>query len=898
MKQFVLTLILGLGILCPIVNAQKVRVEGVVKDSLNKPLELANVLALNPETNSIESYAITDESGRFALALPINKTFTLKVSYLGYKTKEEQLIIGDSKEKIVKEIVLFRDRNVLEGVEVVQELPISVKGDTIVYKADAFTDGKEKKLQNVLEKLPGFEVSKDGEIKVQGKKVDKVLVEGKKFFDGDSKLATKNIPADAVDKIEVLQDFNEVAPTRGLGNEQRLALNVKLKDGKKNIWFGDVEASGGHDERYLAHANLFYYSPKKSLNIIGDANNIGAQAFTVRDYIRFNGGFGSLANRSGSTFRVSSDDLGFALGQDNRANDVISNLGAFNFNLNPNKKWNFSGFLIGSDNDTDYNSLTLRTYLLNDDSNNLELLESAVNRESRSGLLKFSGKYTPNDNLDISYNAFLKRSDLRQANNRLSDFSGVTNTILSEREQSPFSIEQSFNAFYAKDAKNIFSFQAEHSYKEQDPFFDLFTSEIPFAGGLPLNSDLNFNVLQNTNIITNKLDASLNYYYVINKKNHINFTAGTSLNHQKLVSDIRQRDTGSGVENNLGDGFNNNATYDFTDYYFGIRYKVKFGSLVVSPGATLHFYSTEDNQFSTENGFDKTLLLPQLYAKYNIKKTESLTLNYAVNAEFTDINNLVFGTTITNYNTLFQGNRDLENQLFHNFTLRYSNFNSFNFTNLYGTLTYRKTIDGINNTVIFNGINQVLSPINASDVNDVLSGNVTYEKRFPWVKINTSANLSFSRINNEINGIENTNESFTQNYKLSLESNFKESPNFEIGFETTINNYEGNQTDSRFTTNAPFVNVEAYFLKSFLFTADYVYTDFINRTNSTNNTYDILNANLIYQKEGSSWEFKVSGTNLLNTLTINRDSFNDFLISNNQFFIQPRYVVLGVKYNL
>jgi len=898
MKQLFISLLLGVGMVCSSINAQSTRLEGVVKDSLNTPLELANVLAVNPEDQSITSYAITDTDGRFALVLPINRTYILKVSYLGYKTKEETLVVDGSKQKIQKEIILFKDVNALDEVEVVQELPVSVRGDTIVYRADAFTNGKEKKLKNVLEKLPGFEVDNNGEIKVQGKKVDKVLVEGRKFFDGDTKLATRNIPADAVDKVEVLQDFNEVAPVRGLNNEESLALNIKLKEGKKNIVFGDVEARIGHDERYFGHANVFYYSPKKSINLIADANNIGEQAFTLQDYFRFSGGFENLSGRSGSSFRVSSDDLGFALLQDNRAQEVISNFGALNFTINPNKKWSFSGFLIASDIDTDLSSRTLRTYLRNETTNNLEILESNINQENRSGIIKLSGKYTPNSRLDVNYNAFLKKSDLGQANNRISDFDGIENRIQSASDQQPFSIRQSVSAYYAKNAKNVFSLQAQHLYKEQDPFYNLITSETPFNGSLPLIDDTVYNLLQDKEIITNNFDAAFNYYYVLNKKNHINFIAGGSVNHQKLVSDIRQRISDTGDENPLGDAFINDADYRFSDVYFGLRYKVKFGSFVVSPGANLHFYYAGDNQQGTENILSKTLLTPSLYAKYTIRKSESLTFNYAVNAEFTDINNLVLGTTIANYNTLFDGNRRLENQLFHRFSLKYVNFNSFNFTNIFGTLTYTKTIDGINNAVVFNGINQVLSPINSGDINDVFTANGSFEKRFTWIKTKLEANLSYTSINNTIDNLDNTNTSFTQNYTASFETNFKEAPNFELGFNKIINVYKGSQADSRFTTNAPFANVEIGFLKHFLLTADYIYSDFINRNNDVSNAFDFLNATLSFQEEGSSWEFSITGTNLLNTISINRDSFSDFLISSNQYFVQPRFVVFGIKYNL
>ena len=117
----------------------------------------------------------------------------------------------------------------LDKVELVYEMPVTVRGDTIVYNADSFTNGDERKLGDVMKKLPGVEVNEEGEIEVEGKTVSKVMVEGKDFFDGDSKLATKNIPADAVDKVEVLRNYNEVDQMRGLGNDQdNIAINIKL----------------------------------------------------------------------------------------------------------------------------------------------------------------------------------------------------------------------------------------------------------------------------------------------------------------------------------------------------------------------------------------------------------------------------------------------------------------------------------------------------------------------------------------------------------------------------------------------------------------------------------------------------------------------------------------------
>ncbi len=217
------------------ITAQNIKVRGVINDSIGKPLELANVIATVKESGAIESYGITNYEGRFQLDLPANNTYILRASFLGFETVEKEVIISEDASDFNQNFVLNPLENQLDGVEIVYEMPVTVKGDTIVYNADSFTNGTERKLGDIMKKLPGVEINDDGEIEVEGKTVSKVMVEGKDFFDGDSKLATKNIPADAVDKIEVLRNYNEVDQMRGLGNDQEnVAINIKLKEGKKN----------------------------------------------------------------------------------------------------------------------------------------------------------------------------------------------------------------------------------------------------------------------------------------------------------------------------------------------------------------------------------------------------------------------------------------------------------------------------------------------------------------------------------------------------------------------------------------------------------------------------------------------------------------------------------------
>ena len=150
---------------------------------------------------------------------------------------------------------------------------------------------------------------------------------------GDTKMATKNLPANAVDRVQVLKNYNEVGPMDGLGGEDNLALNIQLKEGKKNLLFGDVTLGAGPQSRYLGYANLFYYSPKTNVNLIADANNIGEQAFTMQDYFRFSGGLSSIAANAGTDTNISNEDLGFPMANRETAQDLSTKLTAANFNF-------------------------------------------------------------------------------------------------------------------------------------------------------------------------------------------------------------------------------------------------------------------------------------------------------------------------------------------------------------------------------------------------------------------------------------------------------------------------------------------------------------------------------------------------------------------------------------
>ncbi len=893
-------------------TSAQIKLTGVVKDSLGNKLEMANLIAINKQSKKIDSYGFSDAFGNYKLNLKKNTSYTVTVSYVGMKTAN--ITIPTKEKEIKREIVLQLD-NTLEEVEIISKMPVTIKGDTIVYNADSFKSGTEKKLGDVLNKLPGVEVNDEGEIQVEGKTVKKVMVEGKDFFDGDSKLATKNIPANAIDKVQVLKNHSEVRQmSRVTDNEDNIVINIKLKEGKKNFWFGEVSAGIGmvrEDARYSIHPKLFYYSPKYSLNFISDFNNIGEVPFTRRDYFKFTGGFRGGGGR-GTSFNVASSDIGFLTLRNNRAKEIKARFGALNFSYSPKESWDVSGFAIYSGNDIDIEENTLRNYInpsvSNNESIDTETTESQTNQQSNLGLLKLSSSYKPNVNNQFDYDVFAKISDQEEKQLLTSNrtmISGLSTVVPINQltKQNPFSINQNFNYYYTLNDHHIFAFEGQHLWQDEDPFYNAQLSQLSFFNQLGLNnSQVLFDASQNKRIQTNKIDGKLDYYYVINSKNNLNVTLGTTISNQQFNSDVFQfLDDGTQVNINNSTAIND-VDYSFDDYYVGLHYKFITGIFTFNQGFTAHQYSVKNTQLGSvfDNSFIK--LLPDASIKIALKKSETLRLNYSQQISFTDINSVAEGFVFNNYNRLYSGNRELENSLSHNVNLSYFSFNMFNYTNVFANINYSKRIDAVKGLTRFNGVDQVASSINSVFPDETISANGNFQKSYRKFKITLGGNVGYSVSNNlfllQNGSVENrTSNSFTQSYRTRFSSNFRNAPNFDIGYNLSINKYDQGGIINTFTTHSPFVKFDTFITDELVFTTKYTYNNYKNQERVLND-YSFLDADITYQKTKSNWEYKIKATNILNTETLNQDNTNAIFNSTSVYIIQPRYVTFSMKYNL
>jgi len=469
-------------------------------------------------------------------------------------------------------------------------------------------------------------------------------------------------------------------------------MNIKLKDGKKNFWFGDITAGigVGHDEeRYNVNPKLFYYNPKYSINLITNFNNIGELPLTFQDYFKFSGGFKNMMSKGGSSFNVSSNDLGISLLRNDRAKEIETNFGAANFSYSPTKSLTLSGFAILSSSITDLETASQTDYLDPNSSDiaSTENKNDVAHQKNNFGLFKLSSSYKPNTNFQLDYDILSKLSNQVEDNSLLRETiinnASASENIFTGKKQEPVSVNQNLGIYYTASDKNVFAFEMQHLYQNEDPFYNANLQTQPFNLIGYISGQNRNDITQKRFVQTNKIDAKLDYYYMVTPKSNINITLGNTYSHQNFDSSIYQILDDQSTNNLTDDSNTNNVTYNFNDAFVGLHYKVLTGKFTFTPGFSAHTFSLNNQQLGTDYKQSFTRVLPDFYALYQIKKSESLTYNFSITNNFTDINKLAEGFVFSNYNSLSQGNRTLENAMVQSHSLRYFKYNMFNFENIF-----------------------------------------------------------------------------------------------------------------------------------------------------------------------------------------------------------------------
>ena len=905
----------------------QIEYRGIVKDSLDFPLEMANVIALDTVAKRIASYGFTDAKGNFKLDLKKNTVYNIKISYIGFK--EISAFLKTKTTNMNKDYTMLED-SMLDGIEIISKMPITIKGDTIIYNADSFKNGSERKLKDVLAKLPGVEINDDGQIEVEGKAVEKIMIDGKEFFSGDTKLATENIPSNAVDKIQVLRNYSNVSQLSGVQNNQdRVAINIKLKEGKKNFWFGDIIAGAGNSadtDLYLFQPKLFYYTPKYTINVIGDVNNLGDVVLSRRDLRSFGGGFRSQSPSNGTNINIGDAGIGFLSAGANNANRIETKLSALNISYSPNKKLDLSGFLIWSSNSNGQRNISDIDYV--DPKTPDDFVDNKTDQTSNTGLFRLSTTYKKDYNNQLTYNVSGRFSN---ESVREDVVSRVLSNITETESATPYTINQDFSYFYTAGEKSIFALEVKHILQDEDPFYvaslendpdnnnpDDIDSLEEFEDGfddaaetLGLDRSNQFYTLeQDRRVKSNQLDAKLDYYYILNDQSNLNFVTGTILSKQNFNSRFFQI-LDNGVEFDPTptiDDINNPQTtndtdYSFSDIYAGVRYRLKSGIFTFTPGFTVHAYNSNNTQFGSETFKDTfAKFLPEFEVVAQFKRSESLNFSYKQEVNFTDVNQIARGIVANSYNSFFSGNPGLLNASFHNLRLRYSSFNLFNASNVFATINYKKTSDQVNRNTIFGQRSVVSSSttINSPLDNESLTSFIGLGKTIKKIRTRFGGNFSYNKSYQFINSEENTNKSLVRGMNASIGTNFIKAPNVTLRYRINYvdQSNSARPSDIKTVTHSPSIDFDAYIWNSVTFTSDFTFNE-VRRDGNKQSSFNIWNAKLAYRKDrDAKWEYELVGNNLLATGSQVDISQSIIAFTVNERFILPRFISFRVRYQL
>ncbi len=874
-----------------VVAQETIVLEGFISDSI-QPLSNVNVIARPKSAEETLVFSITDPKGQYELALTQGAVYAITVSALGYTAYSFE---WEAKADTKKNIQLSQATEQLEEVIIVEEVPMIVKKDTIIYDTKAFTTGNEYKLKNILEKLPGVAVERNGDVLVNGKKVTKMLVEGSPFFGGSNKLAVENIPANAVDNVEVLDHYTEVSFLKDYVDSDEMAMNITLKEDKKRFVFGDLEGGYGIDNRHASHAGVFYYSPTTNMNFIGDVNDTGYQSFTFRDYMNFEGGRSRLSDMDGLSRADIIQNYNYLINNE----PVFSHqhaFAAFNATATLNKSLSIAGYGIVLRNDTESNRETLTNFFLEEDSYQEE------NQVQRSvadvaTIHKLAVDYAPSGTEQLFFDAQLKIADHQLRQNRFATIGTISNDILHEEDLRDLEWKQNLEWHKRYNAKHTVSFIAENVYGRVRPnrFWDTDRPIVPSV--LDVVPQSRFVHKQEERLEQHTFDAVGKHYWVLNATNHLYTTLGMHYESQVYDTNTYQ-ELSDGNRYSFADaGFGNALRWVMRNPFLAVHYKTKIGALTLKTGGYLQQYDWSVNQQSSVSD-NRLVVLPDMTAKIELDESEYLSFRYRFASNFADAPAYANRLRLLDYNSTSSGNETLTNELYQRGMLRYVKLAMYKGLIFNAQLGYTRKTSYVREQIAINGIDQLRTMTQLDTPETAITVGMNLRKRIKKLDAKVYARFRYANFQKIIQGINQQDEQYDYNATMSVASRFKKIPNFTVGSHVSLSSYHTTDLTTTFVNINPYARMEYSFLKEFIVKCEYDWTRFRNTTLGVSSVFDKASASLLYRVDNSPFGFEISATNLFDTTFQQQNNASAFLVSDQRDFIIPRIILFSMHYKL
>lgn len=330
---------------------QSSMLRGDVFSESGEPLGFATVTLLYPSDSTLAFYGITNGEGHYEIKKTSPGDYLMQVGYLGFEVFWKAVTLPLPTGSLLDPVFMKPVPLNLKEVSVnADRIPFLIKEDTIEYDAAAFRTKPDAVAEDLIRKLPGVEVDRVGNIKALGENVRNVLVDGKEFFSGDPKVATKNLPAGAIKKVQVYDRKSDQAELTGISDGQRdKTVNLVLKDDQKKVWFGDLKAGGGTGAHYQASAKAYRFSDRNQFAVLGMVNNINQFGFSFQDYLDFSGGIQGIMSGGNQARITISGDGGLPVDFGQPVNGLVtSGAGGINYSYEPKAENRFNVSYLGS----------------------------------------------------------------------------------------------------------------------------------------------------------------------------------------------------------------------------------------------------------------------------------------------------------------------------------------------------------------------------------------------------------------------------------------------------------------------------------------------------------------------------------------------------------------------
>ena len=338
-RRILLLLSLAFGML----HAMAFSIKGKVLDENSEPMMQASVRVLKPDSTLLKG-VLTNEDGAFTISGINAGNYIVETSFVGYDSQSRNIKIYNA-DITLKPIEMQAGALMLREAEVVGvRTPVKVMQDTVEYNADAYRTQPNAVVEDLLKRLPGVEVDSEGKITANGKSVTKILIDGKEFFADDPKVASRNLPVDMVDKLQVVDRKSDLARITGVDDgEEETVINLTVKKGMNNGWFGNAEAGYGTDDKYKANFIVNRFWNGNQITLLGNFNNVNE--------LGFNDGMSGRFRRFGGDNGITKSQV----------------LG-LNFNVGKDEIFRVGGNVMYSHTDRDTRTSSARTYIFPDSS--------------------------------------------------------------------------------------------------------------------------------------------------------------------------------------------------------------------------------------------------------------------------------------------------------------------------------------------------------------------------------------------------------------------------------------------------------------------------------------------------------------------------------------------------